>query len=296
MIFVFIADSGSKKNLNQDQVLFYLLCKSVINGSLVKDLVGKALGPLCHSRWLTLGQRILCHYIKTKNPCKKLIDLTEFVIRAYGSVWFQARKYPKGTDAPRHYFKWMQALKSCPAYVLKGVSTIFENGLYWCHSENLILSALADEDSRTREKAVAQILKIRNDPTFKALKNKEENEIKRAKKCTFKKQRVFVKPTINYDAASYIDMINWETQAYYEPPYTSDLTDDKIRSFKESPLSLEICSNSVQTERMIRDVNRVAPMSTSDKVRDGMVRGTLDDRKAKPRLETKTDLLAGEIK
>ena len=61
-------------------------------------------------------------------------------------------------------------------------------------------------------------------------------------------------------------------------------------------MSLEICSNSVQTERMIREVDRVAPMSTSDKVRDGMVRGTLADRKAKPRLETKTDLLGGETK
>ena len=82
----------------------------------------------------------------------------------------------------------MQALKSCPAYVLKGVSTIFENGFYWCHSENLILSALTDEDSRTREKAVDQMLKIRNDPTFKALKKKEENEIKKAKICAFEKQ------------------------------------------------------------------------------------------------------------
>ena len=134
----------------------------------------------------------------------------------------------------------MQALKSCPAYVLKGVSTIFENGLdigYLCRLKNLILSALTDEDSRTREKAVDKIVKMYNDPTFKALIKKEENQIKKAKKCTFEKQRVFVEPTINYDAASYIDMINWETQACYEPPYTSDLT-DKIRSFKESPLSL----------------------------------------------------------
>ena len=41
-----------------------------------------------------------------------------------------------------------------------------------------------------------------------------------------------------------------------------------------------------------RDVDRVAPMS----VWDGMVRGTLADRKAKPPLEKKTDLLGGEAK
>ena len=56
-------------------------------------------------------------------------------------------------------------------------------------------------------------------------------------------------------------MINWETQGFHEPPFTSDLTDGEICSFKDSPLSLEICSNSVATERMIRDVDKVASMS-----------------------------------
>ena len=41
---------------------------------------------------------------------------------------------------------------------------------------------------------------------------------KKKQKNACLKNRVFVKPTINYDAASYIDMINWETQVYYEPP------------------------------------------------------------------------------
>ena len=164
-----VTDSEAMKNLNQDQQVFYLLCKSLINGSLMKDLVGRALGPLCHSRWLTLGARILYHYMRTKNPCKKLVTLTEFVVRAYGAVWYRARQYPKGTDAPRHYFQWMQALKSFPTCVFKAVSSIFENGLFWCHSKNMLLSALSDEDSKIREKAVNQILKIRNDCGFKEI-------------------------------------------------------------------------------------------------------------------------------
>ena len=86
----------------------------------------------------------------------------------------------------------MQALKSCPAYVLKGVSTIFENGLYCCHSENLILSALTDEDSRTREKAVDQILNIRNDPTFNALKKKRRKQNKKKKKNAHLKNKEFL--------------------------------------------------------------------------------------------------------
>ena len=143
--------------------------------------------------------------------------------------------------------------------IFSGYKSFPENGLYWGHSENLILSALSDEDSRIREKTVNQILRIWNDSAFKEIIKKEENEIKKTKKCTFKKQRVFIKPKINYDAATYTEMINWETQAYYELPFTSDLTDDEICSFKASPLKLDICNNSVQTESRAAD-SRCGPL------------------------------------
>ena len=51
--------------------------------------------------------------------------------------------------------------------IFSGYKSFPENGLYWGHSENLILSALSDEDSRIREKTVNQILRIWNDSAFK---------------------------------------------------------------------------------------------------------------------------------
>ena len=111
------------------------------------------------------------------------------------------------------------------------------------------------------------------------------------KKCQFKKQRVFLKPQLNYDANSYYEMIDWQSEGLYEPPFTKALTDDELRNIEHSPLVINICSNSVLTERTIRTVDQVAQMSTSSEIREGMVRAINNDRKAKPALETKSDLL-----
>ena len=77
----------------------------------------------------------------------------------------------------------------------------------WFHSENLLLSALSDENIEIRRHAVNQILKIRHDKDLQnAIENKQKR-IKKSKKRTYKKQRVFVKPIINYDAENYLEVI-----------------------------------------------------------------------------------------
>ena len=75
------------------------------------------------------------------------------------------------------------------------------------------------------KRAITHILKIRNDESFKAHKKVAENKIKQMKKCSFKKQRVFVKPVVDYNAESYVDMIrDWDVHALYEPPSTKRLS------------------------------------------------------------------------
>ena len=285
-------DLSGEVAFSQDQRLFYDLCIWVITGVLPYTMVGITLGPLNHSRWLTLGQRILCLYIKSVSPCKKLRILAEFVIKGYAAIWFRVRLYPKGTDAPRHYFRWMRVLKTFSEDIQVTVLPILENGLYWFHSENLLLSALSDENIKIRRHAVNQILKIRHDKDLQnAIENKQKR-IKKSKKRTYKKQRVFVKPIINYDAENYLEVISWDTQALYEPPYTKILDDSQISAFVQESLQLHVPSHSVQTERMIRDIDKVASKSTSEEKRDGMVQFLLADRKAKPSLQIKSDVIS----
>ena len=74
------------------------------------NLIGRKFGPLNHARWLSLGQRILALYIKTKRPSKSLIKLAEFTIRGYGCIWFISRMKPSVVDAPRNLFKWAKSI------------------------------------------------------------------------------------------------------------------------------------------------------------------------------------------
>ena len=70
---------------------------------------------------------------------------------------------------------------------------------------------------------------------------------------------------------------------------TINAIDKKLKLRKEL---LNVPSHSVLTERLMRDVDRVASQSTSGEIRDGMVRSLLEDRRQKPKLDTKTDLVA----
>ena len=133
-----------------------------------------------------MGQRILCLYIMTKKPTIKLKKLAAFVIHSYGKIWFQVRLHPRGTDAPRHYYDWMKALFSSPKDGWAEEKPIWENGLYWLHSENMLLSALSDENQLVRKRAVDQILKIRNDKSFKDLVEKDQVKLKKTKSVVTK--------------------------------------------------------------------------------------------------------------
>ena len=126
MIYLLLFLFSGEIAFSQDQRLFYDLCIWFITGVLPYTMVGITLGPLNHSHWLTLGQRILCRYIKSVNPCKKLRILAEFVMKGYAAIWFRVWLYPKGTDAPRHY---LRVLKTFSEDIQVAVLPIFENGL-----------------------------------------------------------------------------------------------------------------------------------------------------------------------
>ena len=66
-------------------------------------------------------------------------------------------------------------------------------------------------------------------------------------------------------------MIDWEVDGLYEPPYTKAMSDEELQKISIAPLEINISSNSVLTERMIRTVDQVAEKSTFPKMHDGMV-------------------------
>ena len=56
-----------------DQFYAYRICQAVISGEMDEDLGMLEIGLLCHSRWLTLGCRLLRFYVMQEKPSKSLV-------------------------------------------------------------------------------------------------------------------------------------------------------------------------------------------------------------------------------
>lgn len=136
---------------------------------------------------------------------------------------------------------------------------------------------LCDEHKTVRELAAGRILKARNTPHSGML------------------PRVFEVPQINFDANSYIDLINWQ-QNYFDPPILGHITNQEINEVIESQgdLNLIYLRLPCQTQAVERSVKIMteASMSLCDKKsREGLIRAKLASRKLMPQFDSKQDFV-----
>ena len=92
------------------------MCHCVILGTVDDDLSLLEVGPLCHSRWLTLGCRILRYYVAQKTPSKNLKILAKFCILVYFPCWFLIKKNHKLTDGPKNYLTMVKLTQHFPPW------------------------------------------------------------------------------------------------------------------------------------------------------------------------------------
>jgi len=96
-------------DLSSDQYYGYRICLAVMSGYLDPDLQKLQIGPIVHSRWLTLACRILRFYKSTKPPSKSLVQLTNFCLKNYFPTWFNIKTENKISDV----FKLIERGKKC---------------------------------------------------------------------------------------------------------------------------------------------------------------------------------------
>ena len=89
-------------DVRDDQYYAYQIRRSIIHGALDSDLQLLEVGPLCHSRWLTLGCRILRYYVFQDKPNLTLVLFTEFRIKVYFPNFFEVEATSLITDGPRN--------------------------------------------------------------------------------------------------------------------------------------------------------------------------------------------------
>ena len=70
-------------DLSTDQYYAYKICLAIIPGNCDDDLQYLEVGPVVHSRWLTLGCRILRYYVSLDEPPQNLKILVNFCLTVY---------------------------------------------------------------------------------------------------------------------------------------------------------------------------------------------------------------------
>ena len=77
-------------DLSTDQYYACRICWAIVNEVVEDDLLYLEVRPV-HSRWLTLGCRILCYYISLDKPSPILKVLVYFWLTVYFPTWFDIK-------------------------------------------------------------------------------------------------------------------------------------------------------------------------------------------------------------
>ena len=262
------------KDLSRDQLLAYKYAKAIETGVMPDDLVSQTIGPMVTSRWLTTGVRILCKYTRTKRPSMRLVKLTKVVLQMYLPGWFRFKACPHIQAGATNFFHLVELSRSPDLTEEDRViaERVLQDNAHWAHSENILVSMIADEREEIRRKAVLRIMRAR----------KEFNPDLHP--------RQFIPPQINFNAQYYFDLINWETEPCTEPPLTMDMDLNMVMSAMGAPLSLPAFPNNTQAvERMVRVVSEAATRRVGHMARDGLILQLLESRKLVPKFNTKKD-------
>ena len=98
------------------------------------DLQKLQIGPIVHSRWLTLACRILRIYTSTKQPSKSLVQLTNFCLKISFPTWFNIKKENKITDGAKNILKLIGRVRQFPADKVRDISMkVLQQNAYFLH-------------------------------------------------------------------------------------------------------------------------------------------------------------------
>ena len=150
------------EDLRTDQYYGYKSCWPVICGEVDDDFRLHDIGPLVHSRWLTLVCRVLCLYTATENPSKNLITLAQFCSKVNFPIWFEIKHCSKLTRGPNIFFNLSQKIVSFPSQkVVEIAIKVLQNNGIFAHPENILLGMLGGDDEDLRRIAVNKLCSLR---------------------------------------------------------------------------------------------------------------------------------------
>ena len=277
---------------------------AIVTGEVDPGLESLDIGPIFHSRWLTLACRILRYYTSQEKPTKNLVILAEFCIKVYFPSWFQIKYKNKITNAAENFYAMLERTKRFPKFKVNGQNVsdvaiaVLERNAYSAHPENILLNMLGDSDEDTRRIAVNKILSLRGKlPSFQTphsfdgssfveQDDADGSDDEATASCEVL-VRKFKVPVINKDAKVYYNMVNLNNPEIEQPPAIRDLTDEEINEIRRNPLYLKHPCDNQKVERHIKLVSEASLCVTGYERRDGMIRQRIRSRKLMKKFESK---------
>ena len=130
-------------DLSSNQYYAYRICSAVMLVSVDADLEFLEVGGLNHSRWLSLGYRILRFYVAQEKPTSNLSTLAEFLINVYFPSWFQIKFKNKITDGPKNYLNILTQVMGFPNKIILDIAVaVLQRNAYFTHHENTLLAIM----------------------------------------------------------------------------------------------------------------------------------------------------------
>ena len=223
-------------------------------------------------RWLTLGARLLRLYVSTPSPSDNLRRLVQFLVVHYIPVWFTVKQHPSCTEGAKNLYRSVELLREMSQEIQEVVRPVLQRNAYWAHPEQLLLGMVADEDAETRLKAVRHI---------QVARQRQTDDV-----------RQFSLPTLNFDASSYIELIDWSTETVTQPPLLRHLTDDQLQAIQHTPLQMpSFPAHTQAVERAVRAVTEASLAVQGEEARHGFILARLQHRQRLPELTSKNDFM-----
>ena len=136
---------------------------------------------------------------------------------------------------PKHYFSMISTSRFLPIQFRLVVDQVLKRNSYYAHSESLLIAMLKDDNVRLQKMALMRIIKARGEDI---------------------PLRQYQPPSVNLNALSYENMIDWTKELNVESPLTKSITAERIKEMlRNDTISFDFpsfpCHNQA-VERMVK--------------------------------------------
>ena len=203
----------------------------------------------------------------------RLREVVTYIVVSYSVMWFEWKCAPDMKDAPKHVFKQVQLLQYLPESTVDVVKPFVKS--WFCHPESLQIAGLSDDNPDARSFIVDKILDLR-----------DGSDVGDTSK------RIYKAPPLNFNATSYLDLIDWNAVPITESILTASFSTLTLNHFRDEKLVLPpFPSHTQSVERVIREITDVSGKCVGFDSRHGMLLARYASRAAAPKVKTKRDMI-----